>query len=106
MNKPLIINQGGQLNVIAKCLGVKRLNNSRNGNPQYQLTLLLPLSLRKNLYCYETVKTKANYGFVYAHNFDSFVEKNVEMTIKISPKGAKSITGIEGITDKACGINQ
>ena len=106
MNKPLIINQGGQLNVVAKCLGVKRLNNSRNGNPQYQLTLLLPLSLRKNLYCYETVKTKANYGFVYAHNFDSFVEKNVEMTIKISPKGAKSITGIEGITDKACGINQ
>ena len=106
MNKPLIINQGGQLNVVAKCLGVKRLNNSRNGNPQYQLTLLLPLSLRKNLYCYETVKTKANYGFVYAHNFDSFVEKNVEMTIKISPKGAKSITGIEGITDKACGIDQ
>ena len=106
MNKPLIINQGGQLNVVAKCLGVKRLNNSRNGNPQYQLTLLLPLSLRKNLYCYETVKTKANYGFVYAHNFDSFVEKNVEMTIKISPKGAKSITGIKGITDKACGINQ
>ena len=106
MNKPLIINQGGQLNVVAKCLGVKRLNNSRNGNPQYQLTLLLPLSLRKNLYCYETVKTKANYGFVYAHNFDSFVEKNVEMTVRISPKGAKSITGIKGITDKACGINQ
>ena len=106
MNKPLIIDQTVQFNVVAKCLGVKRLNNSRNGNPQYQLTLLLPLSLRKNLYCYETVKTKANYGFVYAHNFDSFVEKNVEMTIKISPKGAKSITGIEGITDKACGINQ
>ena len=106
MNKPLIIDQTVQLNVVAKCLGVKRLNNSRNGNPQYQLTLLLPLSLRKNLYCYETVKTKANYGFVYAHNFDSFVEKNVEMTIKISPKGAKSSTGIEGITDKACGINQ
>ena len=106
MNKPLIINQGGQLNVVAKCLGVKRLNNSRNGNPQYQLTLLLPLSLRKNLYCYETVKTKANYGFVYAHNFDSFVEKNVEMTINVSPKGTKSITGIKVITDKACGINQ
>ena len=106
MNKPLIIDQTVQFNVVAKCLGVKRLNNSRNGNPQYQLTLLLPLSLRKNLYCYETVKTKANYGFVYAHNFDSFVEKNVEMTIKISPKGAKSITGIKGITDKACGINQ
>ena len=106
MNKPLIIDQTVQFNVVAKCLGVKRLNNSRNGNPQYQLTLLLPLSLRKNLYCYETVKTKANYGFVYAHNFDSFVEKNVEMTVRISPKGAKSITGIKGITDKACGINQ
>ena len=52
------------------------------------------------------MKTKANYGFVYAHNFDSFVEKNVEMTINVSPKGTKSITGIEGITDKACGINQ
>ena len=106
MNKPLIIDQTVQFNVVAKCLGVKRLNNSRNGNPQYQLTLLLPLSLRKNLYCYETVKTKANYGFVYAHNFDSFVEKNVEMTINVSPKGTKSITGIEGVTDKACGINQ
>ena len=95
-----------QFNIIAKCVNARRLNNSRCGNPQWELNLLLPLSLRKNLYCYETVKTKANYGFVYAHNFDSFVEKNVEMTIKISPKGAKSITGIEGITDKACGINQ
>ena len=95
-----------QLNIIAKCVNARRLNNSRCGNPQWELNLLLPLSLRKNLYCYEPVKTKANYGFVYAHNFDSFVEKNVEMTINISPKGTKSITGIEGITDKACGINQ
>jgi len=95
-----------QLNIIAKCVNARRLNNSRCGNPQWELNLLLPLSLRKNLYCYEPVKTKANYGFVYAHNFDSFVEKNVEMTINISPKGTKSITGIEGVTDKACGINQ
>ena len=95
-----------QLNIIAKCVNARRLNNSRCGNPQWELNLLLPLSLRKNLYCYEPVKTKANYGFVYAHNFDSFVEKNVEMTINVSPKGTKSITGIEGITDKACGINQ
>ena len=95
-----------QFNIIAKCVNARRLNNSRCGNPQWELNLLLPLSLRKNLYCYEPVKTKANYGFVYAHNFDSFVEKNVEMTVRISPKGAKSITGIKGITDKACGINQ
>ena len=95
-----------QFNIIAKCVNARRLNNSRCGNPQWELNLLLPLSLRKNLYCYEPVKTKANYGFVYAHNFDSFVEKNVEMTINVSPKGAKSITGIEGVTDKACGINQ
>ena len=95
-----------QFNIIAKCVNARRLNNSRCGNPQWELNLLLPLSLRKNLYCYEPVKTKANHGFVYAHNFDSFVEKNVEMTINISPKGTKSITGIEGVTDKACGINQ
>ena len=95
-----------QFNIIAKCVNARRLNNSRCGNPQWEFNLLLPLSLRKNLYCYEPVKTKANYGFVYAHNFDSFVEKNVEMTINVSPKGTKSITGIEGITDKACGINQ
>ena len=95
-----------QFNIIAKCVNARRLNNSKCGNPQWELNLLLPLSLRKNLYCYEPVKTKANYGFVYAHNFDSFVEKNVEMTINVSPKGTKSITGIEGVTDKACGINQ
>ena len=95
-----------QFNIIAKCVNARRLNNSRCGNPQWELNLLLPLSLRKNLYCYEPVKTKANYGFVYAHNFDSFVEKNVEMTINVSPKGTKSITGIEGVTEKACGINQ
>ena len=95
-----------QFNIIAKCVNARRLNNSRCGYPQWELNLLLPLSLRKNLYCYEPVKTKANYGFVYAHNFDSFVEKNVEMTINVSPKGTKSITGIEGVTDKACGINQ
>ena len=95
-----------QFNIIAKCVNARRLNNSRCGNPQWELNLLLPLSLRKNLYCYEPVKTKANYVFVYAHNFDSFVEKNVEMTINVSPKGTKSITGIEGVTDKACGINQ
>ena len=94
-----------QFNIIAKCVNARRLNNSRCGNPQWELNLLLPLSLRKNLYCYEPVKTKANYGFVYAHNFDSFVEKNVEMTINVSPKGTKSITGIERVTDKACGIN-
>ena len=95
-----------QFNIIAKCVNARRLNNSKCGNPQWELNLLLPLSLRKNHYCYEPVKTKANYGFVYAHNFDSFVEKNVEMTINVSPKGTKSITGIEGVTDKACGINQ
>ena len=95
-----------QFNIIAKCVNARRLNNSKCGNPQWELNLLLPLSLRKSLYCYEPVNTKANYGFVYAHNFDSFVEKNVEMTINVSPKGTKSITGIEGVTDKACGINQ
>lgn len=93
------------LNITAKCLDVKRLNNSRNGNPQYELSLQLPLSLRKNTYCIDRVKTKANYGFVYAHNFDSFVDKYLEMTVFVSPKGAKTITGIEGVTDKGIGIN-
>jgi len=94
-----------QFNIIAKCVNAKRLNNSRCGNPQWELNLILPLSLRKNLYCYEPVKTKANYGFVYAHNFNDFEDKNIELTLNITPKGRKSISDIAGLTNEGIGIN-
>ena len=94
-----------QVDIVAKCLGVKRLKNSINGNPQYQLKLMLPLSLRDNKYCYEEIKTKANYGFVYAHNFNDFEEKNIELTLNITPKGRKSISDIAGLTNEGIGIN-
>ena len=94
-----------QVDIVAKCLGVKRLKNSINGNPQYQLKLMLPLSLRDNKYCYEEIKTKANYGQVYAHNFTDFVGKNTELTLNITPKGRKSISDIAGLTNEGIGIN-
>ena len=99
-----------QVDIVAKCIGVKRLKNSINGNPQYQLALLLPLSLRKlngfdRTYCYEEIKTKANYGFVYAHNFNDFGEKNIELTLNITPKGRKSISDIAGLTNEGIGVN-
>tara|TARA_B100000519_G_C14204838_1_gene419765 strand:+ start:981 stop:1298 length:318 start_codon:yes stop_codon:yes gene_type:complete len=99
-----------QVDIVAKCIGVKRLKNSINGNPQYQLALLLPLSLRKlngfdRTYCYEEIKTKANYGFVYAHNFNDFEEKNIELTLNITPKGRKSISDIAGLTNEGIGVN-
>jgi|TARA_R100000455_G_C6269555_1_gene125180 hypothetical protein len=94
-----------QVDIVAKCIRVKRLRNSINGNPQYQLALLLPLSLRNNKYCYEEIKTKANYGFVYAHNFNDFEEKNIELTLNITQKGRKSISDIAGLTNEGVGIN-
>ena len=99
-----------QVDIVAKCIRVKRLKNSINGNPQYQLALLLPLSLRKlngfdRTYCYEEIKTKANYGFVYAYNFNDFEDKNIELTLNITPKGRKSISDIAGLSDEGIGVN-
>ena len=94
-----------QVDIVAKCIGVKRLKNSINGNPQYQLALLLPLSLRDNRFHFDRIKTKANYGFVYAHNFYDFEEKNIELTLNITPKGRKSISDIAGLSNEGIGVN-
>ena len=66
------------------------------------LNLVLSLA---NKYCYEEIRTKANYGFVYAHNFNDFEEKNIELTLKITPHGRKSISDIAGFSDEGIGVN-
>ena len=86
------------------------LSNSKLSPSFKFLALLLPLSLRKlngfdRTYCYDDIKTKANYGFVYAHNFTDFVGKNTELTLNITPKGRKSISDIAGLTNEGIGVN-
>ena len=73
---------------------VKRLKNSINGNP-VSISFIVTFIFEINI-SFWYGKDKANYGFVYAHNFYDFEHKNIELTLNITPKGRKSISDIAG----------
>lgn len=84
--------------IILEVIRVKRLDNSKNGNPNWQITTYNPFPDLKDYFRW---KTPSDCGWVYGIVFPNLKGKKVEIEWHFTPKGQVVLDNIVAICGRS-----